>query len=247
MEELVKCLKNFKKQNLVGIKQSFEDEGVLLEDVLFIRQLTKLHQLKLTVKIGGCEAKSDIYNCINMDVNGIVAPMIETEFALQKFIESISDLNSCKLYVNIESETGYKNIDKILGSPSAKMLTGIVVGRSDLVKSLGYDKSHVNSSFAYDMAEEIFKKAKSFGLKTLMGGNLSTKSTDFVNKLINLKILDFIETRNVIISLENINDLKESIKSAIEFESIWLDYKAVKYGLLYKEYMNRSEILKERL
>tara|TARA_B100001059_G_C17811047_1_gene572273 strand:- start:1283 stop:2026 length:744 start_codon:yes stop_codon:yes gene_type:complete len=247
MQELVKCLKNFKTQNLVGIKQSFEDEGVLLEDVLIIRQLTKLNQLKLTVKIGGCEAKSDIYNCVNMDVNGIVAPMIETEFALQKFIESISDSNKCKLYINIESETGYKNIDKILKSPSAKMLSGIVIGRSDLVKSLGYDKSNVNSNFVYNMAEEIFKKAKSFGLETLMGGNISTKSIDFITKLTNLKILDYVETRNVIILLKDISDLNESIKSAIEFESIWLDYKATKYGLLYREYMDRSDLLKERL
>ena len=247
MKKLINSLKNFKNYNLVGIKQSFEDEGVMLDDVMIIRQLTKIYDLKLSVKIGGCEAKTDIYNCLNMDVNGIVAPMIETEFALQKYIEAIPDKKICKLYINIESESGFKNIDKILTSPSAKMLDGIVVGRSDLAKSLGYDKSHVNSDLIYDRAEEIFRKAKSFNLETLMGGNLSPQGIDFISQLKTLNLLDFVETRNVIISLNDNNDLNESIKSALEFESIWLDHKATKYGSLYKEYIERSEILKERL
>ena len=170
-----KIIKKLFTKNLIGIKQSFEDEGVILDDVNTIRNITKYNNLKLSVKIGGCEAKSDIHNCYYIGVDGIVAPMVETEFALQKFIESVSHISGIKFYINIESKTAYENIDKILDSPSAKMLSGIVVGRSDFVKSYGYDKSFVNSDFIFQKTYEIMKKAKLYGLETLMGGNLAYK------------------------------------------------------------------------
>tara|TARA_Y100000389_G_C17440830_1_gene508451 strand:- start:969 stop:1712 length:744 start_codon:yes stop_codon:yes gene_type:complete len=247
MNKLYEKLKNFTSDNLVGIKQSFEDEGALLEDIKTIRKLTKLNNLKLSVKIGGCEAKSDIHECRYMEVDGIVAPMIETEFALQKFIESVSHISDIKFYVNIESKTAYENIDKILDSPSAKMLSGVVVGRSDFVKSYGHDKSFVNSDFIFEKTYEIMKKAKSYGLETLMGGNLSPKSVEFISKLKNENLIDYVETRNVIIKVDDISKLNNSITSAIEFETIWLDYKSKKYKEISDSYYSRSQTLKERL
>jgi hypothetical protein len=247
MSKLYEKLKNFTSDNLVGIKQSFEDEGALLEDIKTIRKLTKLNNLKLSVKIGGCEAKSDIHECRYIEVDGIVAPMIETEFALQKFIESVSHISDIKFYVNIESKTAYENIDKILDSPSAKMLSGVVVGRSDFVKSYGHDKSFVNSDFIFEKTYEIMKKAKSYGLETLMGGNLSPKSVEFISKLKNENLIDYVETRNVIIKVDDISKLNNSITSAIEFETIWLDYKSKKYKEISDSYYSRSQTLKERL
>ena len=247
MDKLYQNLKNFKIDSLVGIKQSFEDEGALLEDIKTIRKLTKLNNLKLNVKIGGCEAKSDIHECRYMEVDGIVAPMVETEFALQKFIESVSHISGIKFYVNIESKTAYENIDKILDSPSAKMLSGIVVGRSDFVKSYGHDKSFVNSDFIFEKTYEIMKKAKSYELETLMGGNLSPKSVEFISKLKNENLIDYIETRNVIIKVGDISEIENDIQSAIEFETIWLDYKSKKYKEISDSYYSRSQTLKERL
>lgn len=247
MSNLHEKIKNFNIDNLVGIKQSFEDEGALIDDVKTIRKLTKLNNLKLSVKIGGCEAKSDIHECRYMEVDGIVAPMIETEFALQKFIESVSHISDIKFYVNIESKTAYENIDSILKSPSAKMLSGIVVGRSDFVKSYGYDKSYVDYDFVFDKVYDIMWKAKSYGLETLMGGNLSPKSVDFISKLKQDGLIDYVETRNVIIKVDDISKLQESITSAIEFETIWLDYKSQKYKEVADSYYKRSQTLKERL
>ena len=233
--------------NLIGIKQSFEDEGVILDDINTIRTITKFNNLKLSVKIGGCEAKSDIRQCKYIGVEGIVAPMVETEFALQKFIESVSHISDIKFYVNIESKTAYENIDKILDSPSAKMLSGIVVGRSDFVKSYGHDKSFVNSDFIFEKTYEIMKKAKSYGLETLMGGNLSPKSVEFISKLKSENLIDYIETRNVIIKVDDISEIENDIQSAIEFETIWLDYKSKKYKEISDSYYSRSQTLKERL
>ena len=87
--EITNQLMSLKDSGVVGIKQSFEDEGVILEDVLKIKRLCDKLDLKLNVKIGGCEAVTDINNCLSLETSGIVAPMVESEFALEKFVESI--------------------------------------------------------------------------------------------------------------------------------------------------------------
>ena len=87
MKQLIDQLSYLKKEyNIAGIKQSFEDEGVPYDDVVTMRRITELCGLPLFVKIGGCEAKTDIRNCINLGVDAVVAPMIETPFALSKFL-----------------------------------------------------------------------------------------------------------------------------------------------------------------
>jgi hypothetical protein len=245
MTELIKILSD--SRNIVGVKQSFEDEGVLLEDVVLMRRITELSGLKLSVKIGGCEALTDIHTCKNINVNGIVAPMIETEFALQKFIESVIHIDNINFYINIESKTGYENLNKILSSPASKLLTGIVVGRSDLTKSYGYDKNFVDSDFIFDVVRNIMEGAKSYNLTTLMGGGLSPNSTQFIKKLHSKNLIDYIETRNVIIKLDKIDTIEDDIKSAIEFESHWLEYKAKKYNSIGNSYQKRAETIKNRL
>lgn len=250
MKELIEKLNSLKSHyNVVGIKQSFEDEGALLDDVIKMRRITELCNMYLSVKIGGCEAISDINNCVRLGANGIVAPMIETEFALQKYIESVVHVNDIKFYVNLESKTAYSNLDAILNSPASKMLTGIVVGRSDLTKSYGYDKNYADSDFIFNIVHDIIKKSKSYGFTTLMGGNISNKSCEFIKQLYEENILDYIETRNVIVKLNdhNINNLQDAVKSILIFETEWLKYKSVFYGNISNEYLTRSILLNNRI
>ena len=188
--EITEQLMSLKESGVVGIKQSFEDEGVILEDVLKIKRLCDKLDLKLNVKIGGCEAISDINNCLSLEASGIVAPMIESEFALEKFVESIisntndQDRSSIDFFINIESKSAIQNLDKILSSPSSKLLKGIVVGRSDLTKSFGYGKQDVNSKEICEIVKNTFKEAKSFKFTTIMGGNIGHSSTTFIEELV---------------------------------------------------------------
>tara|TARA_R100000008_G_C3528419_1_gene137880 strand:+ start:29 stop:781 length:753 start_codon:yes stop_codon:yes gene_type:complete len=249
MKKLIKELEILSNKGIIGIKQSFEDEGALHQDILTMRRITELCNLKLSVKIGGCEAKTDINFCNNIGVNGIVAPMVETKFAFQKFIESVIDLKNIKFYINIESKTAYKNLSNILESPSSKLISGIVIGRSDLVKSYGYSKDQVNADFINDIVNDILMQCKSYGLETLMGGNISPASSSFIKKMYDDKLLQYIETRNIIIKLNdsNIKNISNTIKSSLLFESDWLKYKANHYLNIGNNYINRSEIIKDRI
>ena len=248
-KDLLNELNNLKKRGVVGIKQSFEDEGVILDDLITMRRLTDLSGVYLSVKIGGCEAITDINLSQQIGTDGIVAPMIESQFALQKYIEIVKDLKDIKLYVNIESRQAYNNLDSILSSPSSKLLYGVVVGRSDLTKSYGHGKDYVDSKEMQNVVYDVMTKCKEYDMITLMGGNISNKSVGFVKKLFEEKLLDYIETRNVIMKLtdSNVNNLNDLVKSALLFESLWLKFKANKYKKISDEYLLRSNTINDRL
>ena len=248
-KDLLNELNNLKKRGVVGIKQSFEDEGVILDDLITMRRLTDLSGVYLSVKIGGCEAITDINLSQQIGTDGIVAPMIESQFALQKYIEIVKDLKDIKLYVNIESRQAYNNLDSILSSPSSKLLYGVVVGRSDLTKSYGHGKDYVDSKEMQNVVYDVMTKCKEYDMITLMGGNISNKSVGFVRKLFEEKLLDYIETRNVIMKLtdSSVNNLNDLVKSALLFESLWLKFKANKYKKISDEYLLRSNTISDRL
>ena len=77
--------------NLVGIKTSFEDEGASFNDTLRLKEICNQSKTKLTIKIGGPEAIRDIVDSTIIGVKGMVAPMIESAFALKKFIQATSN------------------------------------------------------------------------------------------------------------------------------------------------------------
>ena len=73
MKRLINKLKILKKLGASGVKQSLEDEGVSFQDIEIMRVLTKKIKMKLNVKIGGCEAKNDIFFCSNLKVDSILS------------------------------------------------------------------------------------------------------------------------------------------------------------------------------
>jgi hypothetical protein len=237
------------ESNVVGIKQSFEDEGAILDDVITMRRITEMCGLMMYIKIGGCEAITDINNCVSMGINSIVAPMIETDFALRKFIDATTFIGDIELYFLCESRNSYDNLDSILNSVHAEKLDGIIVGRSDLTKSYGLDKSHADSEKISRIVEDILTRAKNKNLKTTMGGNISSSSIDFIKHLYDKNLLDKIETRNVVVGLNdsNIGDLHNTIKSVLTFEIDWLNFKALNYTSVGNSYLERANTLKGRI
>ena len=230
---------------VVGIKQSFEDEGALLEDVISVRRITELCNLLSFVKVGGCEANTDIYNCLRIGVNGIIAPMVETPFAVSKFMDCYD--KKAQYFIVIESKTAYENIDDILSTAHNK-LTGIIVGRSDLSKSYNLNKSEADSDFILSITENVFVKAKKYNLLTTLGGNVSVKSSKFIEKMYHLNLLNRVETRNVVIDLNNnnVNKIESVIQEAINFEILLLRNKLQNSSILIEDYKRRIDLLSSR-
>ena len=88
--------------------------------------------MKLNVKIGGCEARNDIFFCSNLKVDSIVAPMVESSYALKKFIQVVPKEYLGNLFINLESKTAFNNKSsrkvsriRIERSPSNTWVEGI--------------------------------------------------------------------------------------------------------------------------
>ena len=204
------------------IKISLEDEGLTFDQATKIACLTHQNIIPLNIKIGGAEAISDMRFASNIKCSGCVAPMIESPYALHKFISSVykNSFDFKKLFINIESKQAYLNIKDILESSDAKHLYGIVLGRTDFIQSFGYTKDKVDSDKCLTMAREVFTLAKNKGLKTLMGGNMNINSFNFIKTLYNDNLLDYIETRNVKVKLSSnfLNNFKENLSNMLEFD-----------------------------
>tara|TARA_B100001057_G_scaffold499856_1_gene612164 strand:- start:126 stop:902 length:777 start_codon:yes stop_codon:yes gene_type:complete len=256
MKKLIRSLKLMKKKGISGIKQSLEDEGATFKDIMIMRKVTKAAKVDLNIKIGGCEAKNDIFFCKKIGVDSIVAPMVESEYALKKFIQCAGVNKNIALLINLETNLSLKNLDKIIKSQSFKHLDGIVIGRSDLAGSLNLSKDKVNSKLIFNKVQKAFRKVKKNNKKMIikMGGSITGKSSQFINKLFSERLLNKIETRNIEINLsqKTINNLENLITEIFKFEIEWLKFKLnmrenKKNKLIIKDYLSRIKEMKKRL
>lgn len=230
--------------NAIGIKSEFAEEGACYDEVAALKNLADNIGLEYILKIGGCEAKKDIADAENLKVNSIVAPMIESEYALKKFIKIASNTFSGEnLFINIETINGYNNLDNIIQSDAFNNLKGIVFGRSDFAGSLNLTCKNADDEIIYNYVNEISQKIKKQSKEFIVGGNISPNSIQFLK---NLTYLSKFETRKIIFdsyALKNPN-IKNGILRAIEFEILWLKYK--NNGNLTKQDEKRIELLSMR-
>jgi len=251
---MVDLLKELKEEyHVIGIKAEFEAEGTRLEEGLRLKEVISAAGLDLTLKIGGCEAVRDMYETRIIGVSRVVAPMVESPFALKKFLEAIDKVypederTQIDFAINIETVTAYQNLDAILSLPEIGKLNGIVVGRVDLSYSLGVGRDGVNSPYVSTMAEEILTKAKSKSLETAIGGGVSAQSVQ-VFRTWATGLLDRYETRKVIFGCPNAlgSNAEKGILKAVYFELLWLKNKRNFYGMIFAEDASRIEMLESR-
>lgn len=248
MNILKDILTKLKELGCNGIKVSLEDEGALYNEIVTMRYLTAISNIELDLKIGGCEAKSDIKNCIDINCDKIIAPMIESEYALKKFVDAIESSNyKGKKSFNLETINGYNNFDECIDL--LKNFESITFGRVDYVNSINKNREFVNSDVIYNSVYSIFEKSKKHGLKCNLGGSINIESKDFIKKLIDSNLLDNFETRYVVFDTNkiNLNNFNELIYFANLFEIEWMKYIQNRYLNNANKDSKRINMIQERL
>ncbi|HNX03525.1 MAG TPA: aldolase/citrate lyase family protein [Candidatus Cloacimonas sp.] len=251
MLEVLKVLKN--DYGVFEIKAEFEAEGSRMEELMRLKDLTSSVGLPIILKIGGAEAVTDIYNALSIGVKGIIAPMIETSYALYKYLKMIETMiaednaQDIDFAFNIETITACLNLVEMFELPEIKLLTGVTIGRVDLAGSMRIDRKDINTSELILLnCQSVFIQARSKGLKTGLGGAISKEALEPISILTKDNLLDKFETRKVVFPAEAWRFGEEAIKKAVEFELLWLKSKRRYYSRIKEEDEKRIEMLEAR-
>jgi hypothetical protein len=231
------------------LKGSFEDEGLTFDEVQILSAVARQHNLSLAFKIGGCEAKSDISQAANLGAKCVVAPMVESVFAVTKFIDAVKQYDDVfeEININIETVTAANNAAAILKEHQDN-IKGVVVGRTDLSLSLGLTKGDVDSPEVMGYVEKVLKEAKSYGLVTTMGGSVSINSIPCIIDMHKKGLLDRFETRKVIIEASSEEKvLEEQIREAMKIEIDFLERSEKNSSTSASNALLRIQAIKKRI
>ena len=219
--------------NAVAVKTEFETEGATKQEALLLKKMAELADLDFTLKIGGCGALKDLCEAKEIGVNTIVAPMIESAYAAEKFFKTINvvyseaEFDKIKFFINIETKLGVDNIEEILSSDISDNITGIVLGRTDLAGSLKMRKEDVNNRIIFDYAKLVSEKALKYNKELIVGGGITPSSLSFLVSL-PLTSVNMYETRKIVFDAQKSLGFENSGKGllkAFEFELLWLKNK----------------------
>lgn len=250
-QKMLETLKYLKEEhNVIAIKAEFEAEGSRTDELVMLNEIIFRADMKLYIKIGGCEAVRDLDQCRLLGASGIMAPMIESPFAMQKYINAAkkvyeNDWNDIEWIINAETITCYENLDAIL-MKGKDFLSTVSIGRVDLSASIGLERKKINSDKVFDITKDIAKQGHEYGYQVNFGGGISFDAIPFIRKMCELS--DRFETRKVVFHATNDdNRLKDGIMKAMEFETLYLKNKCEYYGRMAIEDQARLKMMAERL
>jgi hypothetical protein len=240
--------------DVVGVKAEFEAEGTRTEELLRLLEIARRADLKIALKIGGCEAVRDLIEAKQFGVDYIIAPMVETPYALQKFIDAKNkvynkdDRSDVNFLVNIETKTGFEHQKEFAKVASAQNgINGIVFGRVDYVGSKSMPRDSVDDSIVTADCLEVATSCKEHKLDLVVGGGVSINAAVSLSEIRAVHLTRF-ETRKIIFSASALssNKIKEGLLHAVHFELLWLLNKREFYSIITKEDDKRIEMLDAR-
>ena len=135
---------------VLAVKAEFEAEGTRSDELLRLLEIARRAGVGVALKIGGCEAVRDLIECRQFGVDYIIAPMVETPYALKKYIEAKDKVfpqderDEIRFLFNVETRVTFDHIAD-LGKLAAKGGVGMVFGRVDFAGSIGRQRDFVNS------------------------------------------------------------------------------------------------------
>ena len=248
MLELLRDLRD--NHGVLAIKAEFEAEGSRTDELVKLNEIVFRADMNLIIKIGGCEAVRDLDQCRLLGASGIMAPMIETPFAMKKFCRAAKkvygdEIKDIEWIINAETKTCLANFDEILDAADG-FLNTIAIGRVDLSGSMGLSRDSINGEEVYQAARVFAEKAKAKGIVVGFGGGISSDAIPFIERMYD--VIDKFETRKIVFSRDAMNkDIKKALTKAMEFETLYLKNKCDFYDRMAFEDRDRLTMLEGRL
>jgi hypothetical protein len=234
--------------HIIAIKAEFEAEGSTFRDLVRLRSLTRKANVDLYLKISGSESIRDLKDSLELDIDGIIVPMVENSFSIRKFLQAYKKIyngTSKFLTINIESKYALNNINEII-QESSHIFNNMTIGRTDLSDS--YNNNYKpDDKFIMDKVISTGNIIKKYGFKLTLGGSICDKTVEIIKENEKIQILfDRVETRKVVMPLQSI--LKEgALQNMFEFEKLYILSKKEIYDIFIDDEIKRLVELEKRL
>lgn len=237
---------------VVAVKAEFEAEGTRPDELLRLLDLARRADLKVALKIGGCEAISDLFASKLYGIDYIIAPMVETPYALSKFADARDKVygdapTDTRFLFNLETQTTLGFLNDML--PTAKQrLDGIVFGRVDFTLSRGLARSAINAPEITQAVLQVAEACASNDLELVVGGSVAVEAAHALRAFRKVR-LDRFETRKVIFdgAAAESADFEDGIANAMAFELAWLENKQAYYSTISAEDQARIKMMRDRI
>jgi hypothetical protein len=253
-QSMVEKLKELRqKYGAFAVKAEFEAEGTKIEELLRLKEICMRAQMGLVLKIGGCESIRDMLEAKIVGVNYLVAPMVESAYALRKYLQAVrkvfteQERRDIEILTNIETLTACNSIKEMLEIPEIDELRGIVVERVDLCNSMQLGEESINGKEISKILIKTLEAAKKKKMITVVGGGVSAESIPLFKQLKH-KSLDRYETRKVCFDIGKAMKVpaEKGIIKALAFELLWLKNKMGFYKNISIRDKQRMEVIEHR-
>lgn len=239
------------RYGVVAVKAEFEAEGTRPDELLRLLEIARRADLKVALKIGGCEAVSDLLASKLYGVDHVIAPMVETPYALTKFAEAKAktygtNAAGTQFLFNLETEATLSNLNAML--PVAKaQLDGIVFGRVDFTLSRGMPRTAINDRQITDAVLQVARACAAHDLTLVVGGSVASEARSALREIRAVR-LDRFETRKVIFdgAMADSPSFEAAIANAVAFELAWLENKREHYRAIADEDLSRIRMIQQR-